>query len=99
MTTITWKINQLERQATDGLVTVVHYSVDAVDGEQTASVYGTIGCERGETFKPFEELTEADVISWVQHALDKPVVEEALQSQIDLKKNPPVLTGKPWASQ
>ena len=34
--TITWKINNLEPQTSDGLVTVVHWGASAVDGEVSA---------------------------------------------------------------
>jgi hypothetical protein len=37
----TWTIAQLERNTSDGGVTVVHWRVSAVDGDYTASSYGT----------------------------------------------------------
>jgi len=92
----TWTINELEREATDGLVTVGHYSVTAVDGEFTASTYGTVSFERADTFIEFDKLTEHDVISWVQAKLGKADVEQSLAAQIEAQKNPPVLRGKPW---
>lgn len=95
---ITWKINQLERQAEDGLVTVAHYDVSAVDGDYTARVYGTVSFERSDTFIEFEHLTERDVLSWVKSKLDPAAVEQALAAQIDAQKNPPILHGTPWAA-
>lgn len=92
----TWKITQLERQATDGLVTVAHYDVTAVDGDLTARVYGTIGLEPGETFIEFEKVTERDVISWVKAKLDPAAVEQSLAGQIEAQKNPPIIPGVPW---
>lgn len=96
--TITWRINQLERQSTDGLVTVVHWGADAVDGEHTASVYSTVSLERGESFIAFGDLTEAQVLGWVQAAVDKDVVEASLTAQIEAKKQPQILTGLPWSA-
>lgn len=96
--TITWKINQLERQSTDGLVTVVHWGADAVDGEHTASVYSTVTLERSGSFTPFGDLTEAQVIGWVQAAVHKDAVEASLAAQIEAKKQPQVLTGLPWSA-
>ena len=93
----TWKITQLERQADDGLVTVAHYDVVAVDGEYSARTYGTVSMERGETFIDFDRLTEADVISWVKAKLDPAAVEQSLAAQIDAQKNPPIIQGVPWA--
>lgn len=96
---IVWTIGQLERQAADGLVTVGHYRVTATDGDYTASTYGTISFERGDTFIAFDQLTERDVISWVKSKLDPAAVELSLKAQIDQQKSPPVLSGVPWAAE
>jgi len=94
--TITWTINNLERQAFDGLVTVVHWGVTVVDGDYSASIINTLQVERGDSFTAFDSLTEQDVLGWVQAAVGKDVVEAALASQIEAKKNPVKLNGLPW---
>ena len=93
---ITWKISQLDRQTSDGLVTTAHWRVDAVDGDYSAGSYGTVGFERGDTFTAYESLTEAQVIAWVKEKLDAAEIEASLQSQIEAKKNPVTATGVPW---
>ncbi len=98
MATITWKINQLERQSTDGLVTVVHWGADAVDGDDVASVYSTVSLERGQSFTAFDSLTEAQVLAWVHAAVGKAAVEASLNAQIEAKKQPQILTGLPWSA-
>ena len=95
---ITWKINQLDRQISDGLVTTAHWRVDAVDGEYSAGSYGTVGFERGETFTPYDSLTEAQVIEWVKEKLDVEAIEASLAAQIELQKNPVTATGVPWSN-
>jgi hypothetical protein len=95
--TITWTIAQLDRQTFDGLVTTAHYIVNAVDGEQTAGSYGTVGFERGDTFIAYASLTEAQVIAWVKDKLEVAEIEAGLQAQIDAKKNPVTATGTPWS--
>jgi hypothetical protein len=94
--TITWTINQLDRQTSDGLVTTAHWSVDAVDGEYSAGAYGTVGFERGNTFVAYDSLTEAQVIAWVKDKLDVEAIEASLASQIALHKAPVTATGVPW---
>jgi hypothetical protein len=94
--TITWKIDQLDRQTSDGLVTTAHYTVNAVDGEHTAGSYGTVGFERGESFIAYESLTEAQVIAWVKDKLDVEAIETGLAAQIALQKAPVTATGVPW---
>ena len=94
--TITWKIAQLDRQTSDGLVTTAHWTVNAVDGEYSAGSYGTVGFERGDTFVAYESLTEAQVIAWVKDKLEVAEIEASLQAQIDAKKNPKTAAGVPW---
>ena len=94
--TTTWKIAQLDRQTSDGLVTTAHYTVNAVDGEHTAGSYGTVGFKRGESFIAYELLTEAQVIKWVKDKLDVEAIEASLAAQIESLKNPITATGMPW---
>ena len=100
MTTYLWTINQLDRLTSDGFVITVHYNVGATDGEYSASTYGTTSYTQtpGSTFVPYESLTQAIVVGWVQEALGKDVVEASLQSQIDALKAPVKATGLPWAA-
>ena len=94
--TITWTIAQLDRQTFDGLVTIAHWRVDAVDGEHSAGAYGTVGFERGDTFVAYDSLTEAQVIAWVKDKLEVAEIEANLTSQIAAKKEPITETGVPW---
>ena len=96
MTTITWSVNQLERQASDGLVTVVHWGATATDGDFSASIVNTLQVERGDSFVAFDSLTEQEVLGWVQTAVGKDTVEAALEAQIAAQKNPVKLSGLPW---
>ena len=96
MSTITWTINNLERQASDGLVTVVHWGATAIDGDFSASIVNTLQVERGDSFVAFDSLTEQEVLGWVQTAVGKDTVEAALEAQIAAQKNPVKLSGLPW---
>ena len=99
MTTYLWKINDMNRTTDGGWVFTVHYTVSAVDGIYQASTYGTVGYteQPGETYTPYEELTEPQVVGWVQTSLGKDTVESSLQSQIDALKNPVQESGLPWS--
>ena len=96
MTAITWTINNLERQASDGLVTVVHWGASATDGDFSASIVNTLQVERGDSFVAFDSLTEQEVLGWVQTAVGKDTVEAALEAAIAAQKNPVKLSGLPW---
>ena len=94
--TITWTINDLQRQASDGLITVIHWGATAVDGDYSASIVNTLQVERSGDFTAFDSLTEQQVLGWVQNAVGKDVVEAALEAQIEAQKTPVVLSGLPW---
>ena len=98
MTTYLWTISQMDRLTADGFVVTVHYNVSATDGTYNASTYGTVGYQEqpGETYVPYDQLTEAQVVGWVQNSLGKDTVEASLQSQIDAQANPVVVAGLPW---
>ena len=98
MTTFNWTIQQMDRLTADGFVVTVHYNVSATDGTYSASTYGTISYtqEQGETYIPYDDLTEAIVVGWVQTALGQATVEASLQGQIDAQKNPVQESGLPW---
>ena len=92
-----WDIAQMDRKTSDGFVVTVHYTVCAVDGEFTASTYGTIGYTQEEgNFTPYNSLTKEQVIGWVQNSLGKDTVEASLADQINAQKNPVQESGLPW---
>ena len=94
--TTTWTINQLDRNTSDNFVTTVHYNVTKVDGEFSASTYGTVSFEVGTPTIPYASLTKAQVIEWVKDKLGEEVIEASLASQIAAQKNPTTATGMPW---
>jgi hypothetical protein len=92
----TWSVVQMDRLTSDGFVVTVHYNVSAVDGEFTASTYGTVGYTEEGAFTPYSQLTEAVVVGWVKNSLGQSTVEEALAAQIEAQKNPVSESGLPW---
>jgi hypothetical protein len=103
-TTFSWKIAQLERTTADGMVQTCHYTVDAKDEAYSAGAYGSVGLEPAdpESLVPFADLTEAQIVSWVQEKLggaDKVAeIEAALQAQLDEQHQPSKASGLPWAA-
>jgi hypothetical protein len=99
-TTYTWSIQQMDRLTSDGFVVTVHYNVSAVDGDYSASTYGTVGYteQPGEQYTPYADLTEQQVVGWVQDSLGKDTVEASLATQIEAQKNPVQESGMPWVT-
>jgi len=99
LATFTWTIANLERNTADGGVTVAHWRCTAVDGDHSASAYGTVGFTpdaSADGFVPYENLTEADVLAWVHGSVDKDATEAALTAKIDAEKTPTTEAGLPW---
>ena len=89
-------INQLERTTADDVVTIAHWSASVVDGDYSASAYGTQSFTRdadSPELVPFEDLTEETVVGWL--TLDEGL-EANLLAKIEEQKAPQMVTGKPW---
>ena len=95
----TWTISTLERNTADGGVTVAHWRVSEVDGDYSASSYGTVGFTpdaSAEGFIAYGVLVEDTVLNWVWEQLDKDAIEASLTANIELQKNPVTADGVPW---
>ena len=98
--TITWNIEQMDRQTSDGLVTTVHWRANASEDSYFATSYGSVGLSAGQTLVPFADLTKAVVIGWVKDKLGAETVtatEEGLAAQIASQKAPVSASGLPAA--
>ena len=94
-----WTIATCEHEVATGGITVAHWRVSAVDGDFTASAYGTCGFTPDATapdFKPYDQITEAEVLAWVWGSVDKAAAEASLATQIEAQKNPVTAAGTPW---
>ena len=95
----TWTIANLERNVADGGVTVAHWRVTEVDGDYSASAYGTCGFTPdpdADDFVAYDSLTEEVVMGWVHAEVDQSATETALTANIEAQKNPVSADGMPW---
>jgi hypothetical protein len=94
-----WDVVNMERKSDNGFVVTAHYTVNAVDGAFSASTYGSVGyTQTAQNFVPFNQLTKAQVVGWVQNSIGKIEVEKDLANQIAAKKNPKEQSGLPWVA-
>ena len=100
MTTITWKITDMLRSAADGLVTRVGWEAVASDAGIEAPMRGAIDVNRGDTFMPFEQLTEEQVLAWVKASPKAANVEENLTQRLNelTAHVAATVNGLPWAA-
>ena len=95
----TWTIATLECNLADGGVTVAHWRCTEVDGDFSASSYGTCGFTPDPTasdYIAYDSLTEANVLGWVWESVDQSATEAALTAKIEADKNPTSGSGVPW---
>ena len=95
----TWTIANLERNVADGGVTVAHWRVTEVDGDYSASAYGTVGFTpdaSADDFVAYADLTEEVVMGWVHAEVDQSATEASLTANIAEQKTPTSADGMPW---
>lgn len=101
--TYSWSVKNLERQAADDVVRVIHYWIFASDDQFESSAYGSVEVFPGaeEDFIPYSELTPEIVIEWVKQKLGEDKVQQIeaeLAKRIEIQHSPPVIAGVPWES-
>ena len=98
-----WVISAMDTAPSeDGLTDVVkavHWRYQAQDAEYFADVYGSMPCATpSETdFTAYPDLTEDQVISWLEAGNDVEALKANLDAQIENQKNPPIVNlPLPW---
>jgi hypothetical protein len=96
----TWVISQLERTLDTGGVVVAHWRATAVDGDFSASSYGTVGFTpdpSSSDWVAYDSITEEIALGWCwADGIDKDAIEASLAAQIEEDKNPTKGSGVPW---
>jgi hypothetical protein len=105
--TYTWSVVQMdaypEEDGETDVVFNVHWTLAGIDGTYQGYAYGSQGVaiDPDAPFTPYEDLTETQVIGWVQDAMGAEQVasyEANVAQQIEDQINPPVVTPPlPWA--
>tara|TARA_Y100000034_G_C6725251_1_gene320993 strand:- start:438 stop:728 length:291 start_codon:yes stop_codon:yes gene_type:complete len=94
---MTIKIVELERNLSDGTVTVVHWYAILEDGEYSVGTSGTVSLVRDDNsaaFISYDALTEAKIIEWVKAEWESP--EDRLKAELAELKTPTKAKGLPW---
>ncbi len=72
----------------------VHWVYEATDGTNTTSSIGveTLDVPSAEGFTPFDELSESDVVAWLETKMDLDSLKANLDDQLDKIANPVIVT-------
>ena len=99
--TYTWTIPTCEHDIATGGINVVHWRCTGVDGDYSASSYGTVGLTPdpdASDFVAYADVTEAQAQAWVWVSVSQADTEAAIAAQIDAMANPTEASGTPWAA-
>ena len=106
--TNTWAVVQMdaypEADGETDVVFNVHWTLTGTEAGFSGYVYGAqpVSLDPSAPFTPYADLTEAQVIGWVQDAMGPEQVasyEANVAEQINNQINPPVVTPPlPWAA-
>jgi hypothetical protein len=102
-TTYTWNVNTMDTAPSENqlanVVKVIHWRLSAKNETHITEIYSTVSLEapNSENFIAFENLTEAQVIAWVENKLDVDALKASLDAQLERLANPPIVTKQgPW---
>jgi hypothetical protein len=106
--TYTWNVVQMdcypEQDGNTDVVFTVHYTLSGEEAGFSGGVYGSVGVSLNPDapFVAYADLTETQVIGWVQDALGAEQVtayEDNVAQQINDQVVPPVVTPPlPWSA-
>jgi hypothetical protein len=98
-----WVISQLDtapsEDALTDVVKIVHWRYQATDADYSADIYGAMACATPSDtdFTVYDDLTQDQVIAWLEASLDVDAFKENLDQQIEDQKNPPIVNlPLPW---
>jgi hypothetical protein len=108
-TQFSWTIAALncavESEGLPNVINMIHwrYNATKVEGDKTYFVdtYGVLGVGQPnpQNFVPYEDITEAEVISWLESILPVEDMQAGLEAKIELQINPvEVILPLPWAT-
>ena len=106
--TFTWEVTSIKTMTinnTPNVVVQTYWKKVGTDGEHTGTFSGATpfsadSMPANTKFIPFDKLTEADVLGWIQAVVVgqyEEHVNEAIQKQINDSRNPVVDATLPWA--
>ncbi len=97
-----WVISAVEYAPTENelekVIKAVHWRYQATEGEISVEAYGSQAMAEPdpENYTPYEEITEAMIIEWLEGSMDVEPMKEALKNLIEDVKNPKIIIDNPF---
>ena len=98
--TYKWTINALDAKishdSNDNVINTIHWGYSAVDNDDATKAASSIGTHSivydADNFTEYADITETNVIAWLEAGLDVEAMKASLDSQIELQKAPVDIT-------
>lgn len=98
--TYKWTINALDAKIShdskDNVINTIHWGYSAVDNDDATKIASSIGTHSvvydASNFTEYADITEANVIAWLEAGLDVEAIKAGLDTQIALQKAPVDIT-------
>ena len=98
--TYKWTINALDAKIShdskDNVINTIHWGYSAVDNDDATKIASSIGAHSvvydASNFTEYADITEANVIAWLEAGLDVEAMKAGLDAQIALLKAPVNIT-------
>ena len=98
--TYNWTINALDAKishdSNDNVINTIHWGYSAVDNDDATKVASSIGTHSvvydASNFTEYADITEANVIAWLEAGLDVEAMKAGLDAKIALLKAPVDIT-------
>lgn len=87
----------LDEGTMKNVITTIHWRYDAEKDGFTAGTYGAsaVGQPTPEGFTNYDSVTKDQMIGWLESVIDVPAMNDNLNAQIELLKNPITATLPP----
>ena len=90
-TEFTWAVHTLDSDPDTGIISTAHWTLMGVDGEYSGGAYGSVNippAPEGAVLTPYEDVTEADVLGWLDYTdLDKAEKEAGTDAPPSVTEN------------
>ena len=99
-------IREMETAPVEGglenVVKLIHWMYVGEDGGYSGDAHGAVemGEASSDSFTAFDDLTEEQVVAWVESMINLEKIQSDIAARIELQKNPPtIVKSNPWGGE
>jgi len=97
---LTWSVSSVESNVSNGGIVSINWHLSGTDGTNNWGLGGVTKHNPDpslDTFIAYNDVTEANCISWAKSQINTSVIEQRVTEELQKIKTPVTNTGKPWS--